>query len=242
MRASAGIILAAIIGIGGGAVGYWFFNGGSSNAQSAGTLAANATPAGTTAVATQQTAAATQVAQGLMPELKPDDMVLGSPDAKVTIVEYASLTCPHCARFHKDTLPQIKKEFIDTGKVKLVYRDFPFDEASFRAAMVARCAGKEKFYGFIDALFSTQDSWTREADWKAALARIAKLGGMSQETFDKCLADKSVEEPILAKRLEASQKLGVDSTPTFFINGEKVGGAYPFDHFATVIKRKLPAG
>lgn len=232
MRASAGLILAAVVAIGGGAAGYWYFAGNQS-----------LPPVMATQVATQVTPAAGQVAQqgGLMPELRADDIVLGSPDAKVTIVEYASLTCPHCAKFHKETLPQLKKEFVDTGKVKFVYRDFPFDEASFRAAMVARCAGKDKFYGFIDALFQTQDTWTREADWKAALARIGKLGGMSQEQFDKCLADKSVEEPILSKRLEAAQKFGVDSTPTFFINGEKVGGAYPFDHFANVIKRKLPA-
>jgi protein-disulfide isomerase len=237
VRASAGLILAAIVAVGGGAAGYWFFAGGKT-----------APPALATPAATQQTVPASgqtapKVAQGgLMPELRSDDVVLGSPDAPVTIVEYASLTCPHCAKFHKETMPQLKKEFIDTGKVKFVYRDFPFDEASFRAAMVARCSGKDKFYGFIDALFSTQDTWTREADWKASLARIGKLGGMSQEAFDKCLVDKSVEEPILAKRLEAAQKFGVESTPTFFINGEKVGGAYPFDHFATVIKRKLSPG
>lgn len=223
-----GLILAAIIvALGAGAGGYWFFGG----------------PGGTPAIATQVSPAGgqTSVAQGgWQPELFPDDMILGSPDAKVTIVEYASLTCPHCAKFHKETLPKIKAEFVDTGKVKLVYRDFPFDEASLRAAMMARCAGKERYFGFLDAMFSSQDSWANPANWRAGLARIGKLGGMSQEAFDNCLADKSVESGILARRLEG-QKHGVESTPTFFINGEKVAGAYPFDHFAQVIKRKLPA-
>jgi protein-disulfide isomerase len=227
--ASKGLILAAVIvAAGAGAGGYWFFGG----------------MRGTPAVATQvgAPAGAKSVAQPTiaMPAILPEDMVLGSPDAKVTILEYASLTCPHCARFHKETLPKIKAEFIDTGKAKLVYRDFPFDEASLRAAMMARCAGEERYFGFLDALFSSQESWANPTNWRANLARIAKLGGMSQETFDNCLADKTVEEPILAKRLEG-QKLGVDSTPTFFINGEKVAGAYPFDHFAEIIKRKLPA-
>jgi len=225
--ASKGLILAAVIvAVGAGAGGYWFFGG----------------PSGTPAIATQVTTGGqTSVAQSAwMPEILPDDMILGSPDAKVTIVEYASLTCPHCARFHKETLPKIKSEYIETGKVKLVYRDFPFDEASMRAAMMARCSGKERYFGFLDAMFSTQESWANPQGWRPGLARIGKLGGMSQEAFDKCLGDKAVEDAILAKRLEG-QKFGVESTPTFFINGEKVSGAYPFEHFDQVIKRKLPA-
>lgn len=232
MIASKGLILAAVVvAAGAGVGGYWLFGG------------AGGTPAVATQVAAPAATGAPAVAQqgGLMPAIQPDDMVLGSPDAKVTIIEYASLTCPHCARFHKETLPKIKAEFVDTGKVKLVYRDFPFDEASLRAAMMARCAGKERYFGFLDALFAAQDSWATPSGWRTALARIGKLGGMSQEAFDACLADKSVEDAILAKRLEGAQKFGVESTPTFFINGEKVAGAYPFDHFAQVIKRKLPA-
>ena len=227
MRASWSLIaLAAVAIVAGGSAGYRYF----------GTNGASAGPAPTAAPAQQQVAQS-----GLMPEIAADDMVLGSPDAKVTIVEYASLTCSHCMRFHSETLPKIKSEFIDTGKVKMVFRDFPFDEAGLRAAMMARCGGKEKFYGYIDVLFKSMDQWAREQDWKAALARIGKLGGMSQETFDKCLADKTLETAILNKRLEGAQKFGIDSTPTFFINGEKVAGAYPFDHYAQIIKRKLPA-
>jgi protein-disulfide isomerase len=227
VRASKGLIAAAAIGIAAVAgAGYWY---AAKNGATAGPSASVATPQ------------PQQAQAGLMPEIAADDMVLGSPDAKVTIVEYASLTCPHCQRFHLDTLPKLKAEFIDTGKAKLVYRDFPFDEAGLRAAMMARCGGKEKFYGYLGALFQGMDQWAREKDWKASLARIGKLGGMSQEAFDQCLADKALETAILNKRLEGAQKFGVDSTPTFFINGEKVPGAYPFDHYAQIIKRKLPA-
>ncbi len=231
MRSSLTLIAIAAVGIvAGGSAGYWYFG------------KAGAGPAPVAAPAPQGAGAPVQTAQaGPMPEIAADDFVLGSPDAKVTIVEYASLTCPHCMRFHTDTLPRIKTEFIDTGKAKLVYRDFPFDEAGLRAAMMARCAGKERFHGFLDVLFKSMDQWAREQDWKAALARIGKLGGMSQEAFDKCLADKTLETALLNKRLEAAQRFGVDSTPTFFINGDKVAGAYPFDHYAQIIKKKLPA-
>ena len=233
MRSSLTLIAVAAVGIvAGGGVGYWYFvkNG------------ASARPAAISVPAPQAAGAPVQSAQaGAMPEIAADDFVLGSPDAKVTIVEYASLTCPHCMRFHTETLPKLKAEFIDTGKAKLVYRDFPFDEAGLRAAMMERCAGKERFHGFVDVLFKSMDQWTREQDWKAALARIGKLGGMSQEAFDQCLADKTLETAILTKRLEAAQKFGVDSTPTFFINGDRVSGAYPFDHYAQIIRKKLPA-
>ncbi|MGQ0677094.1 MAG: thioredoxin domain-containing protein [Rhodospirillales bacterium] len=234
MRGTSTSIAIAVIGIAlGGAAGYWYFAGD------------DATPgkAPLSAVPQAQNPGQAQVSQaaGPMPEIAADDMVLGSPDAKVTIVEYASLTCPHCMRFHTETLPKLKAEFIDTGKVKLVYRDFPFDQAGLRAAMMARCGGKDRFFGFLDALFKSMDQWAREQDWRAALARIGKLGGMSQESFDKCLADAAVETAILNKRLEAAQKFGVESTPTFFINGEKVAGAYPLDHYVQIIKRKLPA-
>ncbi len=222
MTATKGLILsAAIVAIGAAAGGAWYFGQGSS------AVAADRAPA-------------SQIAQAPGPQIAADDMILGSPDAKVTIVEYASLTCSHCARFHKETMPKLKAEFIDTGKVKLVYRDFPFDEPSFRGAMLARCAGKDRFFGFVDTMFQTQESWATPNGWKAGLARIAKLGGMSQEAFDQCLANKAIEEPILAKRLEATQKFGVESTPTFFINGEKVSGAYPFEQFVQIINRKLP--
>lgn len=231
MRSSWGLIaIATVAVIAGGGAGYWYFG---QNDASAGSAPLAAPP--------RAAAPGPETAQAAGPEIAADDMVLGSPDAKVIIVEYASLTCPHCMAFHNDTLPKIKAEFIDTGKAKLVFRDFPFDQAGLRAAMMARCGGKEKFYSYIGVLYKNMDAWTREQDFKPGLARIAKLGGMSQEAFDKCIADKDMETAILNKRLEAAQKFGVDSTPTFFINGEKVGGSQPFDVFAQIIKKKLPA-
>jgi protein-disulfide isomerase len=168
-----------------------------------------------------------QVAQSTAPQISPEDRVLGKPDAPVTIFEYASLTCPHCAAFEKEILPQIKTEWIDTGKAKLVFRDFPLDGSALKAAMVARCAPPERFYGFIDMLFTQQASWGTTADPAPSLGRLAKLGGMSDEQFQTCLKDDALQNKILAGRLAAEKEFGVESTPTFFINGKKVVGARP---------------
>src|SRR6202043_2659455 len=119
--------------------------------------------------------------------LSKDDRILGNPEAPITIVEYASLTCPHCAHFANDILPEIKKEWIDTGKAKLVLRDFPLDEPALRAARIARCAPPERYYAFADTFFSAQEKWVRSGDYREALARLAKLGGMGQAEFDTCI-------------------------------------------------------
>lgn len=161
--------------------------------------------------------------------LTPDDRILGKSDAPVTIVEYASLTCPHCAHFATDVLPKLKEKWIDTGKVRLVMRDYPLDEPALRAAMIARCASADKFYPFIDTLFGAQRQWVLSKDYKADLARLALLGGMSKKQFDDCLANKSVEDKVLQSRLMATEQLGVNSTPTFFINGNKFDGAPELD-------------
>src|SRR3984957_6513065 len=158
-------------------------------------------------------------------ELTPGDRLLGNPDAPITIVEYASLTCPHCGHFAVDVLPKLKAKWIDTGKAKLVLRDYPLDEPALRAAMIARCAPADKFYAFVDTFFQDQQQWVLAKDYKAALARLALLGGMSKTDFDACLANKSLDDQVLKSRLTATQQLGVDSTPTFFINGAKFDGA-----------------
>jgi protein-disulfide isomerase len=170
------------------------------------------------------------------PTLTSSDHVLGKADAPVTIFEYASLTCPHCAAFDQETLPIVEKNWIDTGKAKLVFRDFPLDGVALRAAMVARCAPPERYFGFIDALFKTQDSWGLSKDLSAALGRIAKLGGMSQEKVDACLKDQSLADKIVAERAAAEQQYGVDSTPTFFINGTKLVGDQPYSEFEKALK------
>ena len=163
--------------------------------------------------------------------LTKEDRVLGKPDAPITIIEYASLTCPHCAHFAKEVLPKLKAKWIDSGKARLILRDFPFDEPALRAAMVARCAPPERFHPLIEALFETQDNWAVAKDWRAALERIARLGGISPKEFATCLADKKLEDRVAQSRLTATTQLGVDSTPTFFINGKKFNGAPTFEAF-----------
>ena len=161
----------------------------------------------------------------------PQDRILGQPDAPITIVEYASLTCPHCAHFDTAVLPKLKEKWIDTGKAKLILRDFPLDEPAMRAAMVARCAPPERFYPLVDALFSGQEKWATAKDYRAALERLAKLGGVGDKEFKACIADKKLEDQVAGSRLTAAKDLGVDSTPTFFINGTKFEGAPTVEAF-----------
>jgi len=176
-------------------------------------------------------------AQGNLLALTPDDRILGQMDAPITVVEYASLTCPHCGHFAVDVLPKLKQKWIDTGKAKLVLRDYPLDEPALRAAMIARCAPADKFYAFVDTFFQDQQQWVLAKDYKAALARLALLGGMKKADFDACLANKSGEDQVLQSRLAATQQLGVNSTPTFFINGTKFDGAPEEDALDAALSR-----
>lgn len=160
-----------------------------------------------------------------------NDRILGNSNAPITIVEYASLSCPHCAHFSDEVLPEIKKKWIDTGKVKLVLRDYPLDQPALRAAMIARCAPPDRFYAFVDTFFAAQEKWVTASDYQAALARLARLGGMSQEEFDNCLKNTALENKILDSRLTASKQLDVNSTPTFFINGSKFTGVPTDEEF-----------
>lgn len=165
------------------------------------------------------------------------DMVIGKADAKVTIIEYASLTCPHCATFHAEVLPALKTEYLDTGKAKLIYRDFPLDNLAFAGAILARCGGPEKYFTFLNVLFAQQRQWATASDPKAALTQIARLGGVSAEQFDKCLADKALGDYILNSRLEGNQKFNVNSTPTLIINGKTESGVPSLDD----LRKKLDA-
>ena len=160
-----------------------------------------------------------------------DDRILGNPDAPITIVEYASLSCPHCAHFANDVLPEIRKEWIDTGKARLVLRDFPTDQAALPAAMIARCAPSERYYAFVDTFFATQEQWARARDYREALARLAKLGGMGKGEFDACLKNTGLENKIVEQRLIATAELQVDATPPFFVNGTKFTGAPTVEGF-----------
>jgi protein-disulfide isomerase len=167
--------------------------------------------------------------------LTKDDRILGNPDAPITIIEYASLTCPHCAHFENDVLPELKKKWIDAGKVRLVLRDYPLDEPALRAAMIARCAPPGRYYAYIDTFFGAQEKWVTARDYRDALARLVKLGGMSRDEFDSCLKNTALENRIVEGRLIASKELDVNSTPTFFINGTKFTGAPTVEEFDKVL-------
>lgn len=172
--------------------------------------------------------------------VQPSDRILGKADAPITIIEYASLTCPHCAHFDVTVLPKLKEKWIDTGKAKLILRDYPLDEPALRAAMVARCAPAERFYPLIDTFFAQQEQWVTSRDYRAALEKLVKLGGMSDKEFKGCISDKKLEDQVAQSRLTASQQLGVDATPTFFINGKKFDGAPTVEAFDQALSGAAP--
>ena len=160
---------------------------------------------------------------------------LGNPDAPVTIIEYAAATCGHCANFHKGTFKQLKTEFIDTGKIHFILREFPFGDAGLAAFMVARCAPEDKYFPIIDVLFEQQEKWYSQ-DILNQLQGIAKLAGFTEKSFQECLKNEEIAKGILAIRDKASSSYGVDSTPTFFINGKKMEGGRDIESFRKKIQ------
>jgi protein-disulfide isomerase len=167
------------------------------------------------------------------------DKVLGDRAAPITIIEYSSLTCPHCASFHTATLPQIKTAYIDPGKAKLVYRDFPLNAAATSAAMVARCSG-DRFFDLIDLLYRTQSSWASSSDMKSALKGIASQAGLSSAVVDTCLADADLRNGIVSIQNAGQAKYGVGATPTFIFNEQQtLEGAWPFSKFDEILKALL---
>ena len=153
------------------------------------------------------------------------DVWLGSDTAPVTIIEYASMTCPHCAHFQAETFPALKAKYIDTGKVRFTLREFPFDALATAGFMLARCSGNERYYPMIDLLFSQQRNWVSAAKPSEALLGVVRQAGFSQESFNTCLQNKPVYEGVNSVRDRAEKVFKVDSTPTFFINGQKQSGA-----------------
>jgi|TARA_B100001964_G_C13928947_1_gene463611 protein-disulfide isomerase len=166
------------------------------------------------------------------------DRVLGDPNAPIEIVEYSSLTCSHCRHFHIDILPDLKKNYLDTGRAKLVYRDFPFDQLGLMAAIMARCAPPSRYFQFLDVLFQNQEKWAQNADPIRALTRIGSLGGLSEADFRACTENRTIVDGVLQTRLEAGKRYQVNSTPSFIINGEKrVVGSQPYKVFDDLLKK-----
>jgi len=164
------------------------------------------------------------------------DRILGAPDAPITIIEYSSLTCPHCAAFHREALPQIKKEWIDKGKVRLVYRHFPLDGLGLRAAAVANCIEGERYFAFINVLFENQQRWARADDPVKTLGQYATLAGLSQKRFKACVTDQAEMDRIVAGAKRARESYKVESTPTLFIDGHKFPGARPFSAYEAIFQ------
>ena len=168
------------------------------------------------------------------------DLALGPDDAKVTVVEYASMTCGHCAHFTTDVWPEFKKKYVDTGKVRYVFREFPLDNLAAAASMLARCTGKDKTFPLIEVLFEKQKEWAfGEGNPVPRLFEIAKQAGFTQESFDKCLTDQKLLDDITAGRTRAADVFGVSATPTFFINGKKLDGAPTMEKFDAAIEPLL---
>jgi protein-disulfide isomerase len=159
---------------------------------------------------------------------------LGKDDAPVTVIEYASMTCGHCAQFHISTYPEFKKRYVDTGKVRYILREFPLDPLAAGAFMLARCAGKDKFFPLVETLFQQQRNWAVQKPLEPLFA-IARQAGFTQQTFDACLRDQKMLDGIEAVRTRGSDKFKVDSTPTFFINGKVYKGALTISQLAEAI-------
>ena len=169
------------------------------------------------------------------------DVVQGPPDAKVTIVEYASLTCSHCGAFHRDTYPALKSRYIDTGKVRFILREFPLDPLATAGFMLARCDGGQKFYPIVDLLFQQQRAWTTTDRPLDALRQMMRQAGFSQEKFDSCLKDQKLYDAVNAVKNRGMETLKIDSTPTFFINGQRYPGNMSIDEIEKIITPMLGA-
>lgn len=208
-------------------------SGSGGSAQAPATPAEPAKPAVTPPPAQGSVDVAKLMEPGALPEKS-----LGEENAPVTIVEYASTTCGHCGSFHRNTFPELKKKYIDTGKVRLILREFPFDPRAEAGFMLARCS-EDKYFAMTDVLFKQQDQWVPVQDARSALLQIARLAGFSQESFEACLTNDKLLADVRSVKSRGETEFGVDSTPTFFINGSKYAGAMSIDEMSAIIDSML---
>jgi protein-disulfide isomerase len=167
------------------------------------------------------------------------ERALGDEAAPVTIVEYSSLACPHCAAFHRETLPQIKEAYIDTGKARLVYRDYPLGTPAMAAALIARCVDPSRYFGFIDVLYRSQATWAGSTKPLEDLKQMSRFAGLSEADFNACLENRALLQGIQGQATQAQKETGINSTPTFFVNDRKIVGAQGFEAFKAAIDEEL---
>ena len=168
--------------------------------------------------------------------IQPTDHVMGDPKAPITMIEYASLTCPHCAAFNATVLPQIEEKWVKTGKVKLIYRDFPLDQVATKAAQLAECAGNDRYYAVVDMMFRGQGTWAAAQDPIAELSKSRRIAGMGEAEVKACLANDAVANGVIAD-YRGGETLGVNSTPSIFVNGEQFKGARSMEEFDALFAR-----
>ena len=164
---------------------------------------------------------------------------LGSEGAELKMVEFASLTCGHCARFHNEVMPVIKKKYIDAGLIHFTYKDFPLDKFALKASIISRCSGNKNFFNYLNVFYKKQKDWTRTQDPFKSLLKIAKFGGIKDEEIKVCLGNKSIEDGILKDRLKSSKEFDITATPTVYFNGVKYNGDLTLEAIESKIKSLL---
>lgn len=176
------------------------------------------------------------------PQPIPGERVIGRPDAPVTVIEFHSLTCGNCARFHTEFFPRIKAAFVEPGLVRFLMRDFPLDRVALDAAAMVHCAGPERYEALLSTLYVNKESWAHAQDPRVWLRRTGTLAGIPAARLDACWADRGFLDPIIQSRLEATRDFQVDATPSFVINGRLHRGVLTFDQFAAIVRPLLPPG
>ncbi|WP_075632831.1 DsbA family protein [Rhizobium rhizosphaerae] len=210
---------------------------GQSTPASTAATAAPATTGSTTPATTAEVPKAdgeVDVAKLMAPGPLPE-MSIGKADAPVTVVEYMSMTCPHCAHFHNTTFDAVKQKYVETGKVRFILREFPFDPRAAAAFMLARCAPEGQYFPMVSMLFRQQTQWAAAENGRDALLQMSKLAGFTQESFEKCLTDQKLLDNINAVMQKGAKEFGVNATPTFFINGKRYSGDMSLDTMSALI-------